>query len=109
MYDARPGLQVVCIRKFNSVLVGEVVPFVSQVLTIRDVVESEDLISEHPCFLRFDEIVNKASAIYAYREICFGSNNFRPVRKTDISAFTNMLKKTPINKSFEHSDFEIVL
>jgi hypothetical protein len=110
MYEAREGLQVVCIKKFRDVIAGQIIPVVGQILTIREIIKPNGTAKDdHPCFLRFYEIKNKPSVIYQNKEICFGSNNFRPVKKTDISDFTKLLKKAPLNKSFEHSDFEIII
>lgn len=89
MWDARPGMRVVCIcEDFRRDEAGLTYPVLNQVLTIRDVFDA------HPdgLLLRFIEIRNPrreyiCGASIVTDEGAFGIEHFRPCRATDISAF----------------------
>ncbi len=90
MWDAIPGMQVVCIKDFTARAHRdrfEILPKLDQILTIRDVCPVEDFGSPaapdgSTIFLRFNEIVND---VFQYKtaktECAFGANNFRPVNR----------------------------
>jgi len=96
MWNAKPGMQVVCIKEFDNSLVSKntfkILPAVNQILTIRKVFSKEsvtgsDLLGDASCFLVFHEIQNpKIPYEGKYHEACFNSDLFRPVKKTDISS-----------------------
>jgi hypothetical protein len=90
------GDLVVCIRAFRKTKnLREKYPVVGQVYTIRDI----ELPDDAECGLRLEEIINPP---YDYRqglvECWFDSQNFRPVRKTDISIFDVVLVSVPKEK-----------
>jgi hypothetical protein len=101
------GAVVVCINdEWRPSHYGEVLPYRGQILTVRDILPGQagDPLEDN-LFLRFVEIVNPPHyAIDAarcgwgpeYGEATFRIEHFRPVRKTDISVFTEMLETLPL-------------
>jgi hypothetical protein len=96
------GTRVVCIRDdWRASPYGERQPYRGEILTVRDVLPGPagDPL-EDSLFLRFVEIVNPPH--YAgcwgaeYDEATFSIEHFRPVRKTDISIFTELLEMPPL-------------
>jgi hypothetical protein len=97
------GAQVVCV--IDDWIVrnpGLRYPYKGEILTVRDCVVGipgrHDLVG-----LLFVEIVNPARKYSdGTAEQSFESGCFRPVRKTDISVFTELLETPPL-------DFEIII
>jgi hypothetical protein len=88
---------VVCIldsvQNGRRPLLGEIIPIVGQVYTIRSL-HHDDF--ENSLGIRVHEIVNKPQHyIQGYIECCFDSVIFRPCRKTDIEQFIPLLAPTP--------------
>lgn len=96
------GKMVVCINDtwVQERRYGERMPYKGQVLTIRSIeINSED---DRP-YLRFEEIVNPIAEYPSGTHECrFLAFQFRPVRKTDISVFTELLETPPL-------EFEIII
>ncbi len=85
---AVPGRKVVCVRTEWLFFKGEVTPEIGKTYTIRNV-----QIYDNRICLRFEEIVNRQ--VYyttGSDECCFRISCFKPIIKTNISVFTNMLK-----------------
>lgn len=90
MSDWHVGQQIVCVEQFHGEL-GETLPIVGCVYTIRDIAVFDDKIGFH-----LEEIVNPPMAYRrGIRECHFWCKGFRPVRRTDISVFTRLLEPTP--------------
>lgn len=93
-----PGMKVVCIRN-DFEAVGEVVPVVGTVYTVRDV----ELGKGHRdrVFIRLVEIVN-APQLYdgGVRECSFDALGFRPLRNrsTDITLFKELVDEVKRGK-----------
>lgn len=90
------GKHVVCVHdRWNVEAVGERLPFKGEILTIRDIMIDNNPAKVDTLFFRFVEIVNPVRIEFT-GEISFARINFRPVRKTDISIFTEMLETPPL-------------
>ena len=81
------GQLVVCIKQGKWNPSARLMPKAGDVLTIRNIYIGIDC----EAYLQFEEIVNPALPNFEPPEPAFWSQRFRPVRKTDISIFTQML------------------
>lgn len=93
------GSMVVCIRDdFGNSGAPERTPYKGEILTVREIIESQMTIDPKPLFARFKEIVNPemeyergCGGIAGRYEQAFDLTWFRPVRKTDISSLRQHL------------------
>lgn len=91
------GQQVVCINDKWTIEGNHIRPVRGCVYTIRSFRVLDDCLG-----LRFEEIVNPSIQFSdGYFEVSFISDFFRPVRKTNIDVFTQILNNTPI-KEYEY-------
>lgn len=102
----RAGMEVVCVRaNWNGphhLQASTIFPEKGSVYTIREIFEGPFQYAG-AFYVRLVEIRNKAepSELGPF-EPAFNADGFRPVVKTDISAFTAMLAPTPKQKEPEH-------
>lgn len=96
-HDYHIGQQVVCVGRFKPSEHPMIYPEVGGIYTIRgfqDTLKDDELI-----FIWLEEIVNPPveweNGTY---EPSFDLRGFRPVRKTDISVFTEMLNPTKVEE-----------
>jgi hypothetical protein len=93
------GSMVVCIRDdFGDSYAPERTPYKGEILTVREIIESQMPIDPKPLFVRFKEIINPEcdydagfGGVAGLYEQAFDITWFRPCRKTDISAFNKHL------------------
>jgi hypothetical protein len=92
------GTIVVCIdgRGWNpGPIPGERFPCKGEILTIREIMIDNTPGKNDTIFFRFVEIANPIRIEFT-GEIAFARIRFRPVRKTDISIFTELLETPPL-------------
>jgi hypothetical protein len=95
------GTKVVCIRDdwYGPPNAGERWPCKGDILTIREITSNQENLADSGLYFRFLEIINPPCG-RSHGEAAFIQHSFRPVRKTDISAFTELLETPPL-------DFEV--
>jgi hypothetical protein len=91
------GVQVVCLKSGWDVspAAGERFPVKGDILTIREIIIDNAPEKSDSIFFRFVEISNPIRIEFT-GEISFARIWFRPVRKTDISVFTELLETPPL-------------
>lgn len=97
MADFHIGQQVVCVGRFAPHRWVKNYPQVGSIYRIRGFRDIGDV---NLLFIWLEEIVNPLAVFYDghSEEPSFDLRGFRPVRKTDISVFTEMLNTQPIKE-----------
>jgi hypothetical protein len=93
------GTTVVCIDDdWQTINPGVRYPYKGEILTVREIERGREPHTANLIGLYFVEIVNPMMMYYGYMsaEQSFESSSFRPVRKTDISVFTELLETPPL-------------
>lgn len=98
------GRKIVCIKDFYRCKTTDyILPQLNKVYTIRKIIPYSD--GEHILYIHLDEINNSKKYISYFNgimvdEVGFSIIHFKPLIKTDISIFTNMLKTKDKDKEY---------